>query len=108
MVNPALLTKIAKLGIMSSQEIQLDDRMAIDSYISNGSSTTNTTASSSYDIKTAKVNYEKKKQETITKQKKHFLLCESCFWCASSICKDGSMNRICPVCNHIKVQSIPI
>jgi hypothetical protein len=93
---------------MLSQEIQLHDRMAIDSYIGNGSSTTNTTASSSYDIKTAKVNYETKNQGTITKQKKHFLLCESCFWCASSIYKDGSRNRICPVCNHIKVQSIPI
>ena len=93
---------------MLSQEIQLDDRMAIDSYICNGSTTNTTASSSSYDIKTAKVNYEKKKQGTITKQKKHFLLCESCFWCASSIYKDGSMNRICPVCNHIKVQSIPI
>jgi hypothetical protein len=94
---------------MMFQEIHLDDRMTTDSHICNGSGTTNTIVSSLYETKTAKVNDEKQKEETNTKQKKHFLLlCESCFWCASSIYIDGNINRICPVCNNINVESIPI
>ena len=90
------------------QEIHLDERMIIDSHICNVSGSTNTTASS-FDSNTAKVSYEKKNKGTNTKQKKHFLLlCESCFWCASSIYIDSSINRICPVCNNINVESIPI
>lgn len=88
--------------------IHLDDRMTIDSHICNDSDT-NTAGSSLYETKTAKMNDEKKNKGTITKQKKHFLLlCESCFWCASSIYIDSSINRICPVCNNINVESIPI
>jgi hypothetical protein len=94
---------------MMFQEIHLDDRMATDSHICNGSGSTNTIVSSLYETKTAKANDEKKNKGTNTKQKKHFLLlCESCFWCASSIYIDGSINRICPVCNNINVESIPI
>lgn len=48
-----------------------------------------------------------KKTRIITKQR-HFLLCESCFWCASSIYLI-SMDWICPVCNNSnKIESIPI
>jgi hypothetical protein len=94
---------------MLFQEIHLDDRMTSDSHICNSSGTTNTTASSLYETKTAKVNDEKKNKGTNTKQKTHFLLlCESCFWCASSIYIDSSINRICPVCNNINVEAIPI
>ena len=54
---------------------------------------------------TDKSSIEKKKR-IITKQR-HFLLCESCFWCASSISL-VSMDWICPVCNNSnKIESIP-
>jgi hypothetical protein len=88
--------------IMLFQEIHLDSRMAIDNHIYG---TTNT--ASSYDSNTAILNHEKKKN--YYKTKKYFLLlCESCFWCASSIYIDSNINRICPVCNNINVESIPI
>ena len=52
-----------------------------------------------------KANDEKNRH--ILKQK-HFLLCPSCFWCASSIFSN-TMDWICPVCNNnCKVESIPI
>jgi hypothetical protein len=93
---------------MMFQEIHLDDRMTTDSHICNGSGSTNTIVSS-FDSNTAKVSYEKKNKGTNTKQKKHFLLlCESCFWCASSIYIDRDMNSRCPVCNNINIESIPI
>lgn len=82
------------------QKSNLDNIMAIDSHIYG---TTNFTT---YDTNTAKVNYEKKNKKIVIKQK-NFLLCESCFWCASSVYID-SMNWICPVCNNIKIESIPI
>jgi hypothetical protein len=82
---------------MLFQKSNLDNRMAIDNHICDITTAT-------YDTNTAEVNDEKKR--IIIKQK-HFLLCESCFWCASSIYID-SMNWICPVCNNIKIESIPI
>ena len=85
--------------IMLFQQIYLDYRKAIDNHIYGTANT-----ASSYDSNTARVNYEKKR---IIK-KKYFLLCESCFWCASSIYIDSSINRICPVCNNINVESISI
>lgn len=96
---------------MLFQETQLDDGMTIDS---RSCGTTNTTtAASSYDSNKVKVNYENKKKNVSTKHKNHFLLlCESCFWCASSIYTNSNnnniINRICPVCNNIKVESISI
>ena len=85
---------------MLFQKSNLDDRMAIDNHICNITAATTTT----YDTNAAKVSDEKKR--IIIKQK-HFLLCESCFWCASSIYID-SKKWICPVCNNIKIESIPI
>ena len=107
---------------MLFQETQLDDDgMTNDSHSCGTTNTTTTAASSSslYDYNKVKVYYENKKKNINTKHKNHFLLlCESCFWCASSIYtnsnsnnnKDNSsiMNRICPVCNNIKVESIAI
>jgi hypothetical protein len=100
---------------MLFQETQLDDDgMTNDSH---SCGTTNTTiaasSSSSYDYNNVKVYYENKKKNISTKHKNHFLLlCESCFWCASSIYTDSNnnniMNRMCPVCNNIKVESISI
>ena len=99
---------------MLFQETQLDDDgMTNDSH---SCGTTNTTAATSslYDSNKVKVYYESKKKNISTKHKNHFLLlCESCFWCASSIYTNSNsnnsiMNRICPVCNNIKVESIAI
>jgi hypothetical protein len=40
----------------------------------------------------------------------HFLLCGSCFWCASQSnnCNTSDMITECPSCNGIKVESLPI
>ena len=110
---------------MLLQKPNLDDRMTDDCHIyCDGSTTatatattTTTTTDTAYQQQqqqhpnTNKLSNEKKR--TITKQR-HFLLCESCFWCASSIYL-VSMDWICPVCssnnnndNNNKVESIPI
>jgi Zn finger protein HypA/HybF involved in hydrogenase expression len=104
---------------MLLQKSNLDDRMTDDCHIyCDGSTTatattTTTTTDTAYQqqqhTNTNKLSNEKKR--IITKQR-HFLLCESCFWCASSIYL-VSMDWICPVCssnnnNNNKVESIPI
>jgi rubrerythrin len=101
---------------MLLQKSNLDDRMTDDCHIygdGHGSTavtaTTTTTTDTAYNrhyTNTKKLSNEKKR--TITKQR-HFLLCESCFWCASSIYL-VSMDWICPVCsnNNNKIESIPI
>jgi hypothetical protein len=95
---------------MLFQETQLDeDGMTNDTHSCGTINTTKTTAAA-YDSNKIKLYYESKKKNISTKHKNHFLLlCESCFWCASSIyTNSSSMNRICPVCNNIKVESIAI
>jgi hypothetical protein len=44
--------------------------------------------------------------ETSDKRLLHFLICDSCFWCASYIRRDASIIK-CPSCNCI-IESIPI
>ena len=44
--------------------------------------------------------------ETSDKRLLHFLICNSCFWCASYIRRDASAIK-CPSCN-CKVESMPI
>ena len=44
--------------------------------------------------------------ETSDKRLLHFLICDSCFWCASCIRTDASSIK-CPSCNCI-VESMPI
>ncbi len=100
---------------MSTQKPNPDDRKMTDDcyYIygnvegSTAADTTTTADTSAYrHTNTDKSSIEKKKR-IITKQR-HFLLCESCFWCASSIYL-VSMDWICPVCNNSnKIESIPI
>ncbi|MCC2647582.1 MAG: hypothetical protein K0S67_144 [Nitrososphaeraceae archaeon] len=103
--------------MMLLQKSNLDDRMTDDCHIHCDGSTTATattnrttttdTAYHHHHTNTNKLSNEKKR--IITKQR-HFLLCESCFWCASSIYL-VSMDWICPVCsnnNNNKVESIPI
>ena len=96
---------------MLLQKSNLDDRMTDDYHIycdgSTATATTTTTTDTAYHhhhhTNTNKLSNEMKR--TITKQR-HFLLCESCFWCASSIYL-VSMDWICPICNNSKIESIP-
>jgi hypothetical protein len=98
--------------MMLLQKSNLDDRMMTDdcniySVSRTDTTKTTTTTNTAYHPNTDKLSNEKKR--IITKQR-HFLLCESCFWCASSIYL-LSMDWICPVCNNnnnSKIESIPI
>ena len=45
--------------------------------------------------------------KTPYKQAIHFLICDSCYWCASCIKLDVSVAR-CPSCNDNKVEWMPI
>jgi rubrerythrin len=105
--------------MMLLQKSNLDDRMTDDCHIygdGDGSNTatattTTTTTDTAYHRHTNTNKLSNEKKRIITKQR-HFLLCESCFWCASSIYV-VSMDWICPVCsnnnnNNNKVESIPI
>jgi hypothetical protein len=94
---------------MLLQKSNLDDRMTDDCHIyGDGSSTATTTTDTAYHHHTNTNKLSNEKKRIITKQR-HFLLCESCFWCASSIYL-VSMDWICPVCsnNNNKVESMPI
>jgi hypothetical protein len=44
---------------------------------------------------------------SITDQRKDFLLCSSCFWCASCLSPDSSPAK-CPTCIDGNIESIPI
>jgi hypothetical protein len=99
--------------MMLLQKSNLDDRMTDDCHIygdGNGSTAANTTDDTVYHYHTNTNKLSNEKKRIITKQR-HFLLCESCFWCASSIYL-VSMDWICPVCsnnnNNNKLESIPI
>ena len=43
-----------------------------------------------------------------TFEQPHFLLCASCYWCASSISLLGSTVEICPSCMNGRVESMPL
>jgi hypothetical protein len=45
-----------------------------------------------------------------SRQTLQFLLCESCFWCASYIISDAEKRNIsaCPCCKSIRLESISI
>lgn len=45
----------------------------------------------------------------ITFDERSFLICRSCFWCASYINKMRSHSvEVCPSCKDVKVESVPI
>lgn len=46
--------------------------------------------------------------ETSYKQVIRFLICDSCFWCASCIALDAPAPVKCPSCNDNKVEWMPI
>ena len=49
-------------------------------------------------------------KEIEVSDKINFLLCESCFWCASQSnnCNTSDMITECPSCNATRVESLPI
>jgi hypothetical protein len=54
-------------------------------------------------------------QDTYKEKEIHFLICESCFWCASLLRSNDNNNnnnttitKYCPSCNNNRVESIPI
>jgi hypothetical protein len=48
-------------------------------------------------------------KDTASHQKKYFLLCETCFWCATYLINDDCTTfSKCPTCNNAKVESLPI
>jgi hypothetical protein len=57
-----------------------------------------TTSSSSFDINRDKIKLPRQI---------HFLLCNTCYWCASAIGSE-SMFTECPSCNSVEVESMPI
>ncbi|MGC1932690.1 MAG: hypothetical protein WA667_27265 [Candidatus Nitrosopolaris sp.] len=52
----------------------------------------------------------KKKDESISRR--CFLICQTCFWCASYIDITGNMDELpykaCPTCNDNRIESLPI
>lgn len=52
--------------------------------------------------------YTEERNGTISTFKQpHFLLCGSCYWCASYLNLRGTL-EICPSCMNSKVESMPI
>jgi len=47
------------------------------------------------------------KQHTISSER-NFLICRSCFWCASYFNNMHRSVETCPSCNDAKIESIPI
>ena len=47
-------------------------------------------------------------EQSITSNERNFLICSSCFWCASYLTNVHSFGYICPSCKDDKVESMPI
>ena len=50
---------------------------------------------------------EERNEMKLTFKQPHFLLCSSCFWCASYLNFRGTV-EVCPSCMNGKVESMPI
>ncbi|HET7148710.1 MAG TPA: hypothetical protein VFI73_09465 [Candidatus Nitrosopolaris sp.] len=47
-------------------------------------------------------------QQVITFSERNFLICRSCFWCATYLNDMHNIVDICPSCKNDKVESMPI
>lgn len=57
------------------------------------------------------VNMKKKldfEEQHINSNEKNFLICRSCFWCASYLNNMHSVPDTCPSCKDVKIESVPI
>lgn len=56
------------------------------------------------------LDHTKKKAEPISRR--YFLICQTCFWCASYTDIMGNMDELpykaCPTCNDKRIESLPI
>jgi hypothetical protein len=50
---------------------------------------------------------EERNEMKLTFKQPHFLLCSSCFWCASYLNFRGTV-EVCPSCVNGKVESMPL
>jgi hypothetical protein len=52
-----------------------------------------------------------KKENELT-SRKYFMICQTCFWCASYIDIMGDMDALpykaCPTCNHTAIELLPL
>ena len=49
------------------------------------------------------------KQNKTLSMRKQFMLCNSCFWCASSdVHTDNIFTKKCPVCQNRRIEFLPI
>jgi hypothetical protein len=48
-------------------------------------------------------------KHTSSHQKKHFVICESCFWCTTYLINNIIIvSKCCPVCNNAKVEVLTV
>ena len=47
-------------------------------------------------------------EQSITSNERNFLICSSCFWCASYLNNMHSSVEVCPSCKNDKVESMPL
>lgn len=55
-------------------------------------------------------NYIKLNTKNTASHQAHFLLCETCFWCATCLINSSGPTTIlnCPICNNAKIESLPV
>ena len=54
-------------------------------------------------------NYKNNVKHTASNQKKHFVICESCFWCTTYLINNIiAVSKYCPVCNNAKVEVLTV
>ena len=64
-----------------------------------------------YDIINNESSTSKKNNKYTASHQTHFLLCESCFWCAPCLINSGGAPTTilnCHICNNAKVESLPV
>ena len=58
-----------------------------------------------YDMLKKKIQFE---QEHIISSERNFLMCKSCFWCASFLNSTDRYPNSCPECMNSELESMPI
>jgi rubrerythrin len=55
-------------------------------------------------------NDNKRNTKNTASHQTHFLLCETCFWCATCLINSSGATAIlnCPICNTTKIESLPV
>jgi hypothetical protein len=66
-----------------------------------------TEASCCHVITNTSIKAEERNEMKLTFKQPHFLLCSSCFWCASYLNFCGTV-EVCPSCMNGEVESMPI